>query len=214
MQTAMTAPAPEPVVEEPVEDDETTPARNLKWLRLVVLAALLVGLWVLADRMGWRDSLTQEGIQEMVQGAGVWGVLAFVAAFVVGQLAQVPGSAFIVAASVAWGTELGFVAGYLGALAASLVSFMLVRTVGGTPLGTIKYAWVRRVLARLDTHPIRTVFVLRLLFALSPWLNYVLAMSDVKVRDYLAGSALGLVAPIALYIFFSDFILSIFAGIL
>jgi uncharacterized membrane protein YdjX (TVP38/TMEM64 family) len=49
----------------------------------------------------------------------------------------------------------------------------------------------------LDDHPIRTVFLLRLVFWMSPPLNYGLAMTEIRLRDYLVGSGAGLVAPIA-----------------
>ena len=44
---------------------------------------------------------------------------------------------------------------------------------------------------------IRTVFLLRLFLWLAPALNYALALTHVKYRDYLIGSALGLIVPVA-----------------
>ena len=63
-------------------------------------------------------------------------------------------------------------------------------------LATVEHPRIRKVLARLDAHPVATVAVLRLFLFLTPALNYVLAMTNVKYRHYLAGSALGLAVPI------------------
>ena len=45
--------------------------------------------------------------------------------------------------------------------------------------------------------PVRSVALLRLVFWMFPPLNYALALSPVGLRDYVVGSALGLVLPLA-----------------
>ncbi len=65
----------------------------------------------------------------------------------------------------------------------------------------------RRILDRLVTQPIRTVALLRLIFWMAPPLNYALAMSNVRYRDYLVGSAIGLTVPIAGVSLFFDWLL-------
>lgn len=61
-------------------------------------------------------------------------------------------------------------------------------------MGTV----AQRIFARLDTHPVRSVALLRLLFQTMPALNYSLAMSGIGLRGYLIGTLLGLPLPIAL----------------
>jgi uncharacterized membrane protein YdjX (TVP38/TMEM64 family) len=53
------------------------------------------------------------------------------------------------------------------------------------------------LLGRLDAHPVRVVALLRVVLIHSPQLNYALALSSLRYRDYLLGSALGLVLPVA-----------------
>ncbi|HEX7665940.1 MAG TPA: hypothetical protein VF407_15540, partial [Polyangiaceae bacterium] len=60
-------------------------------------------------------------------------------------------------------------------------------------------AWANRALSRLEDKPIVTILVLRTVFWVSPPLNYALGWSNVKTRDYLVGSAIGLFAPIAIW---------------
>jgi hypothetical protein len=62
----------------------------------------------------------------------------------------------------------------------------------------------RRILSHLDGHPVRTIFLLRLLLWMAPQLNYALALSNVRFRSYLLGTALGLLAPIAGLVLLSD----------
>jgi len=125
----------------------------------------------------------------------------------------VPGAAFLIGARVAYGPGMGFVWAYLGALAAITLSFVIVRAVGGQALGEIRWAPMRKALAKLDERPVRTVVILRSVLMLAPPLNYALAMSRVRFRDYFTGSAIGLAAPVALWVFLSDVILSFFGGL-
>jgi uncharacterized membrane protein YdjX (TVP38/TMEM64 family) len=61
-------------------------------------------------------------------------------------------------------------------------------------------------LRQLDAHPINSILLLRMLFQTMPALNYALAMSGVKFRNYLIGTLLGLPLPIILYCWFFDYL--------
>ena len=51
----------------------------------------------------------------------------------------------------------------------------------------------RKVLELMGERPIAVVTVLRMVFAFSPVLNYALAMSTVRLREYVFGSLIGLI---------------------
>ena len=63
-----------------------------------------------------------------------------------------------------------------------------------------------RLLSQLDAHPVRSIVLLRMLFQTVPALNYTLAMSGVRFRDYLVGTLLGLPLPIMVYCVFFDYL--------
>jgi uncharacterized membrane protein YdjX (TVP38/TMEM64 family) len=187
-----------PVAETPRADAEPAPAApKVNWWRIGALIALIVGLIVLGKVTGVTAYLTTERIRTTVQAAGWWGALLLIALFCVGELVHVPGWVFIIASVIAYGRLGGGFLGYAGALCSVSVSFFIVRGVGGKPLGAIKWRFVRKILAQLDTHPVRTVFILRSVLWMAPQLNYALALSNVRFRHYLLGSALGLVLPLA-----------------
>lgn len=189
------------------ETRTTDPAPSrAKWLRIGALIALIVGSMAIAKWTGVADELTRERIQEMMQGLGALGFLAFLAVFAVGELVHVPGMVFVAAAILAYGPVLGFGAGMAGALVSLTVTFFVVRTVGGQPLGEVQRPLLRRVLSHLDARPVLTIAVLRVLVQMLPALNYALAMSKVRFRDYLAGSLLGLAPVIAVFALAFDWI--------
>jgi len=182
-------------------------------MRKFLLFALVLGaLWLVADYFGLREALSPDGIRDLAVGAGCVGVFAYLGAFSLGSLIQIPGAAFLIGARVAYGPELGFLLAYVGALAAITLSFVVVRAVGGKALDEVRCKPMRTMLAKLDERPVRTVVALRTLLMLSPPLNYALAMSRVRFRDYFVGSAIGLVAPVAVWVFLSDVVLSCFGG--
>ena len=169
------------------------PAEPKKTWRLIVLAVVLVGLVVLGKVTGLTDHLTVPKIRAFMSELGVLGFLLFLVVFCVGELVHIPGLVFMLAAVVAYGSVGGGVAGFVGGVISVTFTFVLVRRVGGQPLGEIKWPIMRKVMELLGERPIAVVTVLRMVFAFSPVLNYALAMSTVRLREYVFGSLIGLI---------------------
>jgi uncharacterized membrane protein YdjX (TVP38/TMEM64 family) len=176
-------------------------------IRLALLGALVGALIIIRYTTSFGSSLSTARVRELVQQAGPAGVALFVLAFAVGELLHVPGLVFVAAAVLAWGRIAGGALAYGGALVAVSFSFAVVRAIGGQPLGEVKQKWVRAMLAQLDKRPIRTVALLRLVLWIAPALNYALALSPIRYRDYVIGSAIGLALPVATAAAFLEFLL-------
>ena len=180
--------------------------RSRLW-RLVILAIVLVALLVVRYGTSFGASLSTARIRELVQAAGVAGVAIYLVIFAIGELLHVPGLVFVAAAVMSWGHLGGGVIAYAGALVSVTFSFFVVRGIGGQALAELKWKWMQRLMARLDQRPILTVALLRLVLWISPALNYALALSRIRYRDYLIGSALGLALPIAATSLFFQYLL-------
>ncbi|MCS6912288.1 MAG: VTT domain-containing protein [Myxococcota bacterium] len=163
-----------------------------RW-RLTLLVLVLGGLY-LAGR-GAAAQLSVERLRALCSEAGAVGVLIYISLFAVGELLHVPGVVFIVAAVLGYGQCWGGILGYLGALCSVSLGFVVVRAIGGQALAAVQRPLVRRALAHLGARPVRTVALLRLMFFVAPPLNALLALSGVRYRHYLLGSALGIVLP-------------------
>jgi uncharacterized membrane protein YdjX (TVP38/TMEM64 family) len=182
--------------------------RRKTWIRLGILTVVVVLSFVIAHATGLTEYLSRDRIREMIAGLGAWGALAFVGLFVVGELAHVPGFVFIGASILAYGRLEGGLLGYVGAMAAIAVAFVVVRGIGGHALASIERPIVQRALAHVDERPIVSVTVLRTILIMTPALTYALALTRIRFRDYLIGSALGLAVPIALMSYLFDWLLS------
>jgi uncharacterized membrane protein YdjX (TVP38/TMEM64 family) len=180
------------------------------WPRLVALAVAMAVLFAIGHFTGLTEHLTRENLRDLMQGLGVWGFLLFVVLFAAGELLHVPGIVFVLAALLAYGRLVGGLAAYVGALGSVSFSFLLVRRVGGQALAHVKRARIAAVLEKLDERPITTIAVLRVLLFLLPAVNYALAMTRVRFRDYLLGSALGLIVPMTVIAIAFEWALSFF----
>jgi len=185
------------------DQDADAPAPRV-WVRLAALGVMVVALLLLGRISGLSSHVRVSEIRAAMTAAGWWGPIAFVGAFTLGELVHVPGLVFVAAAVVSYGRPFGGALAYVGAVVSLSTCFVVVRAVGGKPLGMIRWRAVRRVLAELDDHPIRTVFLLRLVLWLTPQVNYLLALSHVRFRHYLVGSVAGLILPIAILAFAFD----------
>lgn len=174
------------------------PTRRKTRLFLAALAVLvIVTCAVLARRAG----IDANYIKALLAGLGPLAIPAFVLIFIVGQFLSLPGALFLVAGRVIFGPAVGVVLGYGSALTAVSLSFvsarfLLPRTKSGDVAFRPKWKLLARAFDRLEAHPIRTVALLRTIFWLSAPFNYALASSRIKTRDYIIGSALGLLLPV------------------
>ena len=90
------------------------------------------------------------------------------------------------------------------------MTFLIIRLIGGNALRQIKSRIAVRLLDNLDAHPIWYIVLLRTLFQTVPALNYALAVSGIKFREYLVGTMLGLPLPIVLYCMFFEYLAKVF----
>ncbi len=174
----------------------------MRHARLFSVLAFLASVWAIVYFSGVRDHFTLQFVHDAFASHPIVGLLFFVALFVVGNLIQIPGWVFLAAAVLTLGQVWGGIATYVAASVSCCVTFMLIRLLGGNALRGFQGPLAQRIFARLDTHPVQSVALLRMLFQTVPALNYALAMSGIRMRSYVIGTLLGLPLPIALYALF------------
>ena len=185
----------------------TTTESGISKYRLLLIASILVGLYFVGKQTGWVDQFNPESVRASVQGAGVWGLLIYLVVFSLGEFIHVPGIVFVGGGILAYGKLLGFLAAFLGSIVSVCFSFLVVRRIGGQAVRDSRWSFVRKAMRQLDSRPIATVAVLRMVLFISPAINYALALSGVRFRDYLIGSALGICGPLlGITFFFDEFI--------
>ncbi len=176
--------------------------------RLLFLTLVILGLWIAAWTTGVTGRFTSESIRSLIADRGIWGIVAFIVIFSVGQLLRITSLVFVAAAVAVYGRNCGILVALLGALISASFSFGVVRAFAGQALADVQRPLIRRLLMSIDSRPVLTVALLRLIFQTAPPLNYALPMTAVRWRDHLVGSALGLPVPVIVMAFFFDWLLN------
>jgi len=174
--------------------------------RLATVLLFLGVLLAIFEISGLRDQFSLEFLRQTILDNRISGLLIFILVFALGNLIQIPGWVFLAAAVLALGRTWGGIATYIAASISCVISFLIIRFVGGDALRLLNNRIATRILRQLDAHPIKSILLSRVFFQTLPALNYALAMSGVRFRNYLLGTLLGLPLPIALYCLFFDFL--------
>ena len=162
---------------------------------MIVLACFVIGMIIFTKVSGIDEWFNLESIKSLILGSGVKGILIYIGLFTLGTFMSLPGMLFIVVAFVVYGSLEGSFVAYLGALVAVTLNFMVIRQFGGSGLEDIQKPWVQKLLRRLDSKPISSIIILRSILWISPPINYTLALSSLSSRNYIIGTAIGLVLP-------------------
>lgn len=172
--------------------------------RLLVVGAFVAVLLLGFRLSGLGEQFELATLQRSIAGHPLDGVLFFVVLFSLGNLLLIPGWVFLASAVYVFGAPLGGLATYAAACVSCVVTFLLIRLLGGDALRRLKNPLALRIFRQLDTAPLRSVVMLRMLFQTLPALNGALALSGIRFRHYLLGTLLGLPLPIAIYVVFFD----------
>ena len=185
---------------------DTAVALLRRHLRLLAVVLFLVVLAAAFEFSGLAERFDLAFMRETILRHRVGGLVLFVLLFSLGNLVQIPGLVFLAAAVLTLGKLGGGAVTYVAAVVSCIVTFIVVRFLGGDALRQIKNRVAKRILDELDRYPIGSVALLRLLFQTAPAVNYALALSGLRFRNYLLGTLIGLPLPIALYCVFFEFL--------
>lgn len=172
-------------------------ASSLVKLIIVVAAAAAVAVfgrsfaYRLPEFIGW------------VKGLGAWGPAAFIAGYGVAALVLAPAFLLTIAAGAIWGLRFGILYVMTGATLGAVLAFFAARYFvrGLVEHYVEKHPRLAAIDRAVETEGVRLVFLLRLSPVVSyVLLNYVLGISRVRFRHYVAGS-LGMLPTVAAYVY-------------
>jgi uncharacterized membrane protein YdjX (TVP38/TMEM64 family) len=166
---------------------------------LLVLAATLAIAAYMLPIAEWTTALA-----ERVRGAGLPGVILFVAAYVVATVVLLPGSLLTLAAGFAYGPAWGVAVASPASIAGATAAFLLGRTLlhDWATRRVSKSAHLRAISRAVEHEAFKIVFLTRL-SPLIPFdvLNYAFSLTKVRLRTYVAASAIGMLPGTVLYVY-------------
>jgi phospholipase D1/2 len=164
-------------------------------LRSGLLLALLVGLGVLArsEALGVREHVDAVFALADRHAGDPLGAVIVVLAFILGSLILVPVTLLIAATAATMGPLAGFVCALLGSAAAAGTTFLIGRALGRERVRQLAGRRVAALNRQIGRHGVVAVALLRLV-PLAPFtvVNVVAGVSEVRLVDFVVGSAIGL----------------------
>ena len=170
--------------------------------RLVVLAAVLLGGAAVGALV---IGPLHEDLIGFVEGMGLTAPIVFVVLYAVLSLALVPGSVLTIAAGVLFGPFLGTALAVVGGAVGATGAFLMGRRLGRLQVERLAGRRVRALDRWLGMHGVATIAVVRIVPGV-PYslLNYAAGVTGISTRDYVYGSAIGLVPGAFVYAAFGS----------
>jgi uncharacterized membrane protein YdjX (TVP38/TMEM64 family) len=158
-------------------------------LAVVVAAALVVGV---PDAQRLRDG---------VLGLGWWAPVAFSALYAVVSLSPLPKTVFTLAAGALFGLVAGVVIVVIGAMLGAVAALHLGRLLGRDTVRWLTGGRLDRLDTLLTGHGLGTIVVARLI-PIVPFtaVNYLAGLTSVRLRDFVAGTAVGILPATTAYV--------------
>jgi uncharacterized membrane protein YdjX (TVP38/TMEM64 family) len=140
-------------------------------------------------------------LQQAVSKAGVAAPIVFALAWAGLTPALCSGTVFALAAGLAFGMPLGSLTGIVGATLGAIASFLIARRIAPDSVRELGGERIRRVQDRLERRGLLAVICARAAPGVpATLLNYACGLSRIRLRDFVAGSAIGGAPRIVAYV--------------
>ncbi len=185
------------------------------WRTVAVSFVLFGGVGVVflfgAQLLGLNGEVTVE--QWLSAAHGPWALPVAVGAFAVLAFIGVPQFVLIAAAVVAFGPWTGFAYSWIGTLVSSMVGFWIGRAFGGRLLKDLAGEGVAKFMKLIGKNGFLASLIVRLVPS-APFIvvNMAAGVTPMKIRDFAAGTAIGIVPKIALTAFAGNSIVQALKG--
>jgi uncharacterized membrane protein YdjX (TVP38/TMEM64 family) len=185
------------------------------WRALLVSFVLFGGVGLVflfgSHVLGFDGEATVE--RWMGAGAGPWALPVAVAAFALLAFVGVPQFMLIAAAVVAFGALSGFAYSWIGTMVSALIGFYLGRVAGARTLETFSGEGLRQFMELVGRNGFFASLIVRLVPS-APFIvvNMAAGVTPMRLRDFAAGTALGIVPKIALTAFAGNSIVQVLRG--
>lgn len=201
--------APEALIAELLPTEARAPMHRRLWA-LMLVAGLLVALSLawryspLRDYLNLRELLA---IAESLRDLPFTGVLVMLA-YVIGSLLMVPVTLMIAATGLVFGVLPGAPYALLGSVLGALAGYGLGKSLGHEAVVRLTGPRVNRLSQHIARRGVIAVVVVRLL-PLAPFgvINLIAGISHIRLRDYVIGTAIGLLPGVLLTTLFAQHLL-------
>lgn len=171
-------------------------------LKAVLLVVFIVGAVGLMRCTPVKSYLTPEAIGDAVVSAGLWAPVLFIAIYAVGVCLFVPGTLLTGLGAALFGAYWGFLWVWCGAMIGAAGGFLIGRTLGRELAASLIGGRLKKYDDAIARNGFATVLYLRLVYFPFTAMNFGMGLTQVRWRDFLAGTGLGIVVGTFIFTFF------------
>lgn len=172
--------------------------------RLLYSIVFVSLLFLLIKIFNLQEYVNTIFIRDLFDHNSLLAVSVFVVLFCLANISYIPGWVFLATSVYLFGKINGGLLVFFAAIISSLFSFFTLRFIFGRPLTEIQIPKVQNIMNKFQHNEMLGVTILRLIFQTNPFINYALAFSSVRARNYIIGTLVGLPLPIIIYCYFFD----------
>lgn len=176
--------------------------RKRAMIKAGVLVLFIVGAILVIRSPSVRGHLTAAGLGRLLDAAGFWAPVAFMAFYAVGVCLFVPGSLLTGIGAAIFGPYLGFVYVWIGAMFGASGAFYIGRTLGREFAAGLIGGRLKKYDDAIGRNGFATVLYLRLVYFPFTPMNFGMGLTKVTFRDYLYGTGLGILVGTFIFTFF------------
>jgi uncharacterized membrane protein YdjX (TVP38/TMEM64 family) len=149
-----------------------------------------------------RRYLTAGQLGRVLEGAGTWAPIAFMALYAVSVCLFVPGTLLTGIGAAIFGPYRGFLYVWVGAMLGASAAFMIGRTLGREFAASLVGDRLKKYDDAIERNGFAAVLYLRLVYFPFTAMNFGMGLTKVGFRDYLFGTGLGILVGTFIFTFF------------
>jgi uncharacterized membrane protein YdjX (TVP38/TMEM64 family) len=171
-------------------------------VKALLLVAFVAGAVCLVRFTPVRGYLTAEALGVLLERAGIWAPLAYIAVYAAGVCFFVPGTLLTGLGAAIFGPYWGFAWVMIGALIGAAAAFFIGRTLGREFAASLIGDKLKKYDDAIARNGFATVLYLRLVYFPFTPMNFGMGLTKVRFRDYFLGTALGIIVGTFIFTFF------------
>jgi uncharacterized membrane protein YdjX (TVP38/TMEM64 family) len=171
-------------------------------LKAAFLLAFMVGAVVLMRCTPVMTYLKPERVGDLVAWAGFWAPLLFIGIYAAGVCLFIPGTLLTGLGAALFGAYWGFLWVWCGAMIGAAGGFLIGRTLGREFAASLIGDRLKKYDDAIARNGFATVLYLRLAYFPFSAMNFGMGLTQVRLREFLAGTGLGIVVGTFIFTFF------------
>ena len=181
-------------------------------IKAALLLAFVITAIVLVRFTPLKEYLTAERLGLLLETAGFWAPVAYVLIYAAGVCLFIPGTLLTALGAAIFGSYLGFVYVWLGAMIGSSLAFFIGRYLGRDFAASLIGDKLKKYDDGIERNGFATVLYLRLVYFPFTPMNFGMGLTKARFRDYFAGTALGIIVGTFIFTFFIGTVKEVWAN--